>query len=359
MSLNVARELWNISLGTNTDILDKKHSSIVENAKKTEFSKFCQNFRNWESQSDSGIPFQVNIYNFKSYGFMKYLKYLISKLTKIIIYKYDEVDYFFDDISIIKIINGYDILEKCPVHKTPGNNLAFFFNKKVSANVRWLRYIYFVSIIRKYINFDSEPKLFLDIGSYYGGFQYVMKHIFKNSRHILVDFPHQLARAAIFLTNAFPKSKIKTIYDLETFNRFFNENKNVFENYDFLLLSIDFYDKFSDYFSKNSNRVDLATNFYSLGEMPEIYFKRYMNSEIMKKSKFVYFCNRYDSSPFYEKTFQESYSLINYLIDGFNIILNRSSGIHNYMMPMRKLFGVKKARPISAGYFELIQKNKS
>ena len=33
MSLNVARELWNISLKTKTDILDKKHSGIVENAK--------------------------------------------------------------------------------------------------------------------------------------------------------------------------------------------------------------------------------------------------------------------------------------------------------------------------------------
>ena len=43
----------------------------------------------------------------------------------------------------------------------------------------------------------------------------------------------------------------------------------LYENYDFLLLSIDFYDKFSDYFSKNENRLDLITNFYSLGEMPK------------------------------------------------------------------------------------------
>ena len=63
MSLNLAKELWNISLDTKTEILDKKHSGIVENAKKVKFANFSQNFRNWDSQSDSGIPFQLNIYN--------------------------------------------------------------------------------------------------------------------------------------------------------------------------------------------------------------------------------------------------------------------------------------------------------
>lgn len=358
MSLKLAKELWNISLDTKTEILDKKHFGIVENAKKVKFANFSQNFRNWDSQSDSGIPFQLNIYNFRSYGTLKYIKYILSKLKNLLVHRCDEVDYFHDDISIIKLINGYDILEKCPVHKSPGNNLAYFFNKNVSANVRWLRYIYFTAVIRNYINFKKDQKFFLDIGSYYGGFQYIIKHIFPNSKQVLVDFPHQLARSAIFLNKSFPKAKILAIYNKETLDKFFNKKQLLNVEFDFLLLSIDFFDEFSENFFKNGKKIDLVTNFYSLGEMPKVYFKKYLDSKIVKKSGFVYFCNRYDSSPFYEKTFQESYSLVDYFIDDFNVILNRSSGIHNYMMPVRKLFGVKKARPISAGYFELIQKNR-
>ncbi len=353
MTLKIARKLYETALETITDDLDDKHSQIVSGAKKLSFSKFLKDFRNWDLQSDSGIPFQVNLYNFKSYGNFRYLKYLISKIIKFIIYRYDEIDYFFDDISIIKLLDGFDILEQCPVHKSPGNNLAFFIKKNVSANVRWLRYIYFTNVVRNYFMYREKPQLIMDIGSFYGGFQYVLKNIFPESSHILVDFPHQLSRAAIFLSKAFPNCRIFSIYDQKTFEIFFrNYNEKYF---DFLLLSTDFYTRFSNEFSKKNKKVDLSTNFYSLGEMPKKYFRTYLDSAILKESKNIYFCNRYDSSPFYEKTFHESYSLIDYILEGFNLRVNRSSGIHNYMMPVRKLFGSKKPRPISAGYFEIIQ----
>ena len=355
MSLKIVRELWEVSLNTRTDILDRKHSEIVNNAKKIEFSDFCKSYRNWDQQSDSGIPFQINFYNFHSYGYIRYLKYLISKIKTLILFKCDEVDYFFDDLEIIKLINGYDILRNCPLHKTPGNNLAFFINKNISANVRWLRYVYFVSLIRNQLNKNFRSNIFLDIGSYYGGFQYVMKKTYQYSKHIMVDFPHQLSRAALFLTKSFPDSKIFTIYNEKTLEEFFMKNRT--SNFEFLLVSTDFYSQFSKEFSKTDLTIDLATNFYSLGEMPREFFNSYLGSEIIKNSRFLYFCNRYDSSPYYEKTFQESYSIIDYLVKGFEITLNRSSGIHNYMMPIRKLFGTNKSRPISAGYFELIQKN--
>ena len=117
------------------------------------------------------------------------------------------------------------------------------------------------------------------------------------------------------------------------------------------------HERFSEKFTETNQRIDLFTNFYSLGEMPKKYFKSYLNSKIIQNSNYVYFCNRYDSSPFYEKTFEESFSMLDYLLKNFQIKLNRSSGIHNYMMPIRGLFGIRKQRPISAGYFELIQQN--
>ena len=109
--------------------------------------------------------------------------------------------------------------------------------------------------------------------------------------------------------------------------------------------------------NKNKIKVDLVSNFYSFGEMAKDNFDIFMNSSFIKNSINLYFCNRYDSAPFYEKTYEENYSILDYLMKEFKIILNRSSGIHNYMMPIRKYNGVKKSRPISSGYFELIQNN--
>ncbi len=355
MSFDIAKKLYYVSLKTKTNDLDKKHSQIVSGAKELKFSQILKNFRNWELQSDSGIPFQVNFYNFKSFGVLRYLKFLASKMFKFLKYGCDEVDYFFDDISIIKLLGGFDILEKCPVHMTPGKNLAYFFNKKISGNVRWLRYIYFVSVIRNFFKDKKEPELILDLGSFYGGFQYVMKKIFPNCAQILVDFPHQLSRSAIFLKRSFPQSSIFAIYDDKTFDLFFDLDKET--KFEFILLSTDFYEKFSNKFTENNQRIDLFTNFYSLGEMPNKYFKSYLKSNILKNSNYIYFCNRYDSSPFYEKTFDESFSILDYLLNDFKVKLNRSSGIHSYMMPIRGLFGIKKQRPISSGYFELIQQN--
>ena len=355
MSVSLAKKLWLLSLKTSVENLDTKHTNIITKEKRVTFDQFERNFRNWSAQSDFGIPFQFNLYSLKSYGLLKYLRYLIAKVKCYFLYGVDDCITFFDDLSLIKLVGGYDILKSCPIHKTPGNNLAYFINNKTSANFRWLRYIYFSSIIRSSYKNKKNPEIFLDIGSYYGGFQYVIKKIYPDSFQILVDFPHQLSRSALFLSQSFPKMKIFSIYDQPTFNEFFQNSLN--EKYDFLLLSAEYYSLFSEEFTKNNRRIDLLTNFYSLGEMSTICFNSYLDSKLIKNAKKLYFCNRYDSSPFYEKTFDVSYSLLDYIVKNFSITLNRSSGIHHYLTPVRKVFGVTKPRPISSGYFDLIQEN--
>ena len=355
MSIKIAKEFWQISKKTNTFNLDKKHSYIVDAAKNFEFDRFLKSYRNWENQNDCEAPFQFNFYSFRSFGFLNYLRYLIAVLKGNLIYGINQRRYFFDDIKIIKLLNGFDILEKCPVHQSPGNNIAYFLNKRVSANVRWLRYIYFTSVIRKENVISNANQTILDVGSYYGGFQYVMKKIYPNSKHILVDFPHQLARSAIFLGESFPEAKINGIYDKKSLDDYFNDNCM---NNDFLLLSTDFFNDFSERYSSLDYKLDLLTNFYSFGEISKNNFNSYFNSKILRNSNKLYFCNRYDSSPFFEPTYSENYSLLNYLLRGFKVILNRQSGIHNYMTPVRTLFGEKRQRPISSSYFELIQHRK-
>tara|TARA_B100000401_G_scaffold425571_1_gene355387 strand:- start:91 stop:1152 length:1062 start_codon:yes stop_codon:yes gene_type:complete len=352
VSIEISKKLWEISLNTNTDELDQKHVSIISSAKKNSFNKVKRNYRSWEMQSDHEVPFQFNFFSLRSYGLTKYLRYLLATLKNDFIYGTNKCSSFFDDIEIIKLLNGFDILEKCPVHKSPGNTIAFFLNKNISANLRWLRYIYFASILRKYCHFENKSPIILDIGSYYGGFQYVTKNIFSNSKHILVDFPHQLARSALFLGESFPNAKIYSIHDNNSLNEFFH-NESI-QDYDFLLLTTDYYHKFSDIYSFSD--LDLLTNFYSLGEMTKNDFKKYLNSKILINAKQIYFCNRFDSSPFYEPTYESKLSILDYLVDGFNIELSQSSGIHNYIMTPRKLFGKKKVRPTSSRYFDLILK---
>ncbi|MAR25862.1 MAG: hypothetical protein CMC50_00310 [Flavobacteriaceae bacterium] len=352
MSIKIAKKLWQISKKTKTHNLDKKHSHIVDSAKNFEFDKFLNSYRNWEKQNDQEAPFQFNFYSFKSFGYFNYLRYFLGILKGNLLYGFNQRNYFFDDIKIIKLLNGFDILEKCPVHKSPGNNIAYFLNKNISANVRWLRYIYFATVIRNEDVISNANQTILDIGSYYGGFQYVIKKIFPNSKHILVDFPHQLARSAIFLGKSFPEAKIHGIYDKHSLEKYFNNN---YINHDFVLLSTEYYNDFSERYTSLNYKLDLLTNFYSFGEISKNNFDSYFNSKILKNSNKLYFCNRYDSSPFFEPTYSEKYSLLNYLLKEFKVILNRQSGIHNYVAPVRTLFGEKRQRPLSSSYFDLIQ----
>lgn len=353
MSDFLVKKLWESSLETNSSIFDQKHNKIINAAKKYDFKKFKKNFRNWSLHDDGGAPYQFNFYSLKSYGFLKFLKYSTGISLSNFLYGFNQRNFFFDDLEILKLINSFDILERCPVHKTPGNNIAFFINNKVSTNIRWSRYIYFAGILRNFFKGRRFPETIVDIGSFYGGFQYVIKTIFPHSRHILIDFPHQLARSLIFLKESFPNSNFYAIYDDNSFEAYF---KNCLEdNYDFLFLSTNFYQKFSEMYNKNKIKVDLVSNFYSFGEMAKDNFDIYMNSSLIKNSKNLYFCNRYDSSPFYEKTYQEKYSIFDYLIKHFEIKLNQNSGIHHFQMPVRKLFGKTQSRPISSGYFDLIQ----
>ena len=353
MSDYLVEKLWEASLKTNSSELDLKHKNIIEGAKKYNFKKFKKNFRNWSLHNDCGAPYQFNFYSLKSYGLLKFLRYSLGVCKSNILHGNHQRNYFFDDIKIINLINSFDILEKCPVHKPPGNNIAYFLNNKISSNLRWSRYIYFTGILRNFYKDEGLPKTILDIGSFYGGFQYVIKNIFPSSKQILVDFPHQLSRSLLFLKESFPNSNFYGIYDNKTFENFFNNHSEI--NYDFLFLSTDFYHKFSEIISNNNLNIDLVTNFYSFGEMRKNTFESYLNSYLIKNAKTLYFCNRFDSSPFYEKTYQDKSTILDYLINGFEIKLIQNSGIHQYQMPVRKLFDKVMSRPISSGYFDLIQ----
>ena len=123
-----------ISLKTDISNLDKKHKTINNRAKQISFEKVKRNYRTWEMQSDCNAPFQFNFFSLRSYGLTKYIKYLLAQSKNNFIYGIDKCTSFYEDLEIIKLLDGYDILEKCH-SKTPGNTTAFFVSKTVSANL--------------------------------------------------------------------------------------------------------------------------------------------------------------------------------------------------------------------------------
>ena len=106
----------------------------------------------------------------------------------------------------------------------------------------------------------------------------------------------------------------------------------------------------------DSIKAKLITNIFSFGEMKEQTFENYKNSKVYKNAKFKLLINRFVSSPYFEKTYDNSTNILNYLnkdtIKYFDIF-----PIHHYQSPKRKLFGSIKNRPMSSPYFELLLEN--
>ena len=63
----------------------------------------------------------------------------------------------------------------------------------------------------------------------------LLKICFKIKTQVLVDFPHQLARSALFLGESFPNSHIYSIQDENSYSRFFSNDIN--NKYDFFIIN--------------------------------------------------------------------------------------------------------------------------
>ena len=69
-------------------------------------------------------------------------------------------------IGILISLNGAIQLCKNQVTRATELEIKINSNKRISANVRWLRYIYFTSVIRKENIITNTNQTILDVGSY-------------------------------------------------------------------------------------------------------------------------------------------------------------------------------------------------
>jgi len=324
--------------------LDDKHTGIVKDAYDLldDGDAYKENnFRNWSGQSDVAVPMQMSAFNTNTYGFSyTFLKFFYRK----VFHRDTErhlLDSFMDDISIIKSIGGESILKENPVHTTPGATAAYFI-EGTSVNLRWLRYIYMCQQIINH-NLLPDTGVWVDVGSYYGGYQSVVRKYFPNTTIVMVDFHHQLCRSYIFLSKIYPEAEHVLPDQVSNYESLESMPKGSFV-----------YVPVSDYHKIANQKADLVTNVFSLGEMRREFHSVYMSSILFKESKKVYLINRWISSPFFEKTYDSDTSIIDYMSNQQKIDYFDMFPMAHYNLVKRELYGRVAPRNISSSYFEIM-----
>ena len=329
--------------------IDSKHKNILKTFNeiyKNNINLLAKNLINWEGQTDLGAPWQIKKYHIKKFGIISLFLNTLKEIRRFVNGTNFDKNTFFDDYEILKLTKCMDLLKKYPAHNFPLENNIYFFDKEnnLSANYRWLRYIYLSKQILKNKVIDDRS-VWMDIGSYYGGVQSIIKNELPNLKIILCDFNHQLCRSYINLCLQFPK------------------NRHIFPNEACKLKDLDSVDKGSIIYlpaNKLENfknwKINLLSNFFSFGEMSKITFMNYIKKIKNSEINFIYSVNRFISSPFFEKTYDTNLNIFDYTIDNYSKIYFDIFPIHHYIKPKRLLFGRNCKRPMSSPYFEILLK---
>jgi putative sugar O-methyltransferase len=328
------------------DNIDTKHENIVAKAYDLIESSFSINkIRNWEGQSDQTpnfkyiklLRFIIGDYNLNFNIFTKIYNKIFSN---IFINKF-ALSELLDDIAIIEMVGGSHLLLNNPQDKTPGSRKTPLI-KDYSLSHRWVRYIYILNQIIK-LKLISNNNVWVDIGSFYGGLQGLVRKYFPKSKIVMVDFHHQLLRSYIYLNELYPNSIHILPNDMKNYNSF-----DELPDGCFVYVPVNEYEFIKDY------KCDLFSNFYSFGEMRREWFLNYFNSNLLKNAKKTYLVNRFISSPFFEKTYDTDLTYNDYIIKNKSPIYFDVFPIGHYLILNRTLFGRHYHRNISSSYFEII-----
>jgi len=326
----------------NYDQIDSKHLKITRKVHQKENwldEIDLINLINWEMQGDLGVP--TNFSNEVShhgnpFGIIRYLLKKISRRAE------DDAKRksILDDLEIIKLIGKENLLFENPVRDLPGNQNYININGCI-LNMRWLRYIYLLGQIQNN-NLILEDGIWLDIGSYYGGLQGLVRKYHPTTKIVMVDFEHQLFRSYAYLSQMFPTDK-------HYLNPVIQEK---FSNQGFYYISASKFNQYKDL------KPNLSTNFFSFGEMMNQDFRNYWESKAVAQSDKIYTVNRFVSGPFFEKTYDTSTNVNDYTskhsskIEYFDVF-----PIHHFALLKRTLLKGTRLRNASSGYFELVINN--
>jgi putative sugar O-methyltransferase len=324
--------------------IDNKHIGLIRDAYqqiKNEKAFNLKNFRNWAGQSDLTVPAQLSFGAIQSQGLARvFLRYGYRNLFK---GKENSslLTALLDDVEVIKKLGAENLLTENPVHLTPG--VGDFYNVLgTTVNLRWLRYVYQLKRILD-LKVLENGGVWVDVGSYYGGLQGLVRKYQPKARLVMVDFHHQLCRSFIYLSHLFPDAK-----------HILPDQLSEYENLAAMPEGAIMYVPASDYERIKNQTADLVTNSFSLGEMRREIFNSYMTSQLFRESRRVFLVNRFVSAPYFEKTYDSDISIRDYISPERKIEYFDIFPIHHYMLVKRSVFGRESLRNVSSPYFEIV-----
>ena len=322
--------------------LDNKHKDVLERAyKQFSLGLNFENLKNWSGQSDMTVPAQFSWLQFKHRGIKAFPIFLFKLIFRLRSNQFIKSS-LLDDISIIeREEGGCELLAENPVHLTPGSNL-FYQYKNTTVNARWLRYLYILQRIKSY-NLLGGKKVWIDVGSYYGGLAGLVKKYFPETKIILVDFHHQLCRSYVYLSELYPE--VKHIFP-DQISDYPKLNEIPDGSIAYVPVSL--------YKDIQSTKVDLFTNSFSFGEMRREMFDSYLSSNLYQNANFIYLINRFVSAPFFEPTYDSDLNILDYALEDKRLVYFDIFPMHFYMLIRRKVLGGKEFRNVSSPYFEAI-----
>ena len=285
-----------------------------------------------------------------------YIKSIIKNPLKFIYeYIYEKLPFSLFHRSMVKeqielLINeGADeIISAFPVSDTPGNP-NYFKYKNFYINERSLKHYYYLNLISKKLKSEinnNNIKTVLDIGGGYGFYNGLFKTIFPKTTQILIDFPHQLIFAYYFFKEKFPNAKILDLRNFDNCDFSYNQ----LCEYDFVLIPTNKINVLK------KNTIDIACNFFSFGEMSRNTFNNYLESDFYKTASYHFLCNRYESSPYFEKTYDNDITILDYKIYKENIIYFGTFPLHRFYIKKKFLLFAEKGI-FSSNYYIYLGKN--
>jgi len=324
----------------NIPSLDSKHQKII--AVLGESSDWLADFkeediRTWHMQDDIGqVPYWPDYVRRDGSLLVNLAKFFFHK-TKYRNSAKAIKESIVDDIAVIEKRWGNKSLLSNPVNETPGKP-KFSKISGYRVNTRWMRYLYLANVIRE-ANLIPENGVWVDIGSYYGGLQGVVHKNCPNAKFILVDFHHQLFRSFIYLSQLYPNAR----HNLGLKTSLADSTPGSFN-----------YVHVSDFDELHRLEIDLLTNFFSFGEMKRETFQRYKDSDSIISSKNIYLVNRFVSAPYFEQTYNNDLTVLDYVFENHQINYFDVFPIHHFASLHRVVLGSARPRNTSSSYFEMI-----